>query len=679
MSQQLFYGKIQDFSNPIGNGSNSYIRVRFDAATNSTTLENVTDVTGYLGLSSIRVGQQLVESSAFPSGVEITGVDVGNQTITVASLPATAESQGLGRISPAEGDYYIASASLSSPNSTDPDFRNITGSDESIYTDTPIYAILGQAANSSQTIINGRFHKYTISEITGRNAGGNEASLYVKWGESGSQADSGDELYESVQATPFVELSANENLAPIFTRAVTNLSNLNVGQETAAFQIEAVNFFDDLLQTDILQTGSLVSKNNGIINFSGSGVQVDASGSAGVVVRIDGGGGGGSGTSGSSGSSGTSGSSGSSGESGTSGSSGSSGTSGSSGSSGESGTSGTSGSSGSSGAAGTSGSSGSSGTSGSSGSSGESGTSGSSGSSGTSGSSGSSGESGTSGSSGSSGAAGTSGSSGSSGESGTSGSSGSSGTSGSSGSSGAAGTSGSSGSSGTSGSSGVAGTSGSSGSSGTSGSSGSSGESGTSGSSGSSGTSGSSGSSGESGTSGSSGSSGTSGSSGVAGTSGSSGSSGTSGSSGSATISNNTDNFLLTATGTDTINGEANLTFDGSIITQNIEYERRTSEITVNAGNTGTLISVSTTDYLGLVIDYTLLGNDGRARFGTVRAIFDSSSIAIDEVTSTDLNDVTDLITFSGTTGANAAITVDNPTGSGFNVTIKAFINLIER
>ena len=75
MSQQLFYGKIENFSNPIGNGSNSYIRVRFDAATNSTTLENVTDVTGYLGLANVRVGQQLVESSAFPSGVEITGVE----------------------------------------------------------------------------------------------------------------------------------------------------------------------------------------------------------------------------------------------------------------------------------------------------------------------------------------------------------------------------------------------------------------------------------------------------------------------------------------------------------------------------------------------------------------------------------------------------------------------------
>ena len=116
MSQQLFYGKIQDFSNPIGNGSNSYIRVRFDATTDSTTLTNVTDVTGYLGLANIRVGQQLVESSAFSSGVTITAIDVDNQTITVASLPATAESQGLGRISPAAGDYYLASASLSSPN-----------------------------------------------------------------------------------------------------------------------------------------------------------------------------------------------------------------------------------------------------------------------------------------------------------------------------------------------------------------------------------------------------------------------------------------------------------------------------------------------------------------------------------------------------------------------------------
>jgi hypothetical protein len=58
--------------------------------------------------------------------------------------------------------------------------------------------------------------------------------------------------------------------------------------------------------------------------------------------------------------------------------------------------------------------------------------------------------------------------------------------------------------------------------------------------------------------------------SGVSGTNGSSGTSGTSGSSGSSglgTINNNVDNYVLTATGTSgTINGEANLTFNGTTL-----------------------------------------------------------------------------------------------------------------
>ena len=123
------------------------------------------------------------------------------------------------------------------------------------------------------------------------------------------------------------------------------------------------------------------------------------------------------------------------------------------------------------------------------------------------------------------------------------------------------------GSSGTSGSSGSSGTAGTSGSSGSAGTSGSSGTSGTSGSSGSAGTSGSSGSAGSSGTSGAAGSSGSSGSSGASGSSGSSGATGSSGTSGAAIINSNTDNYVLTATGTaGTIQGEANLTFDGSTL-----------------------------------------------------------------------------------------------------------------
>jgi hypothetical protein len=80
-----------------------------------------------------------------------------------------------------------------------------------------------------------------------------------------------------------------------------------------------------------------------------------------------------------------------------------------------------------------------------------------------------------------------------------------------------------------------------------------------------------------------------------------------------------------------------------------------------------------------MVIDYTILSGDGRARFGTVRAIFDGSSIVIDETSTTDLNGDTHWVTFSGGTGANAEIRVANAAGSGSTFEVKAFINLIAR
>ena len=139
-------------------------------------------------------------------------------------------------------------------------------------------------------------------------------------------------------------------------------------------------------------------------------------------------------------------------------------------------------------------------------------------------------------------------------------------TSGTSGSSGSSGTAGSSGSSGTSGSSGSNGSSGTSGSSGSNGSSGTSGSSGSTGTSGSSGSNGSSGTSGSSGSNGSSGSSGTSGSNGSSGTSGSSGSNGSSGSSGTTTVTNASADRVMTSEGGVTLNGEANLTFNGTTL-----------------------------------------------------------------------------------------------------------------
>ena len=293
MARQLFYGKLSN-ATPIGNGSNSYIRVRFNATTSSTTLTNVTDESGYFGQDKIRVGQILVESSAFPSGTVITAVDTANNTITVEDNPLTAESQGLGRISPPQGEYYIASASLTDPQGI-VDFRDITGSNDTDFTsDGTVYSILGDAVTPDQTSIPGRFHKYTISEVFYRNPSGTEGSIYIKWGEKGTESESGDEMsVGSNQSLAIVALTPSESLAPIFTRNLAGIQELNTGQETAAFQIEIQDFLDDIVAgVDVYYTGSSVRGNAEDLFFTGSGVTVTSTGSRGVIIDIPGGGGG---------------------------------------------------------------------------------------------------------------------------------------------------------------------------------------------------------------------------------------------------------------------------------------------------------------------------------------------------------------------------------------------------
>jgi hypothetical protein len=175
MADQLFYGKLSGVT-PIGSGSNSYIRVRGDFDTASKTITNVIDEGSYLNIDYVRTGQTLVASGPFSSGTTVVSVDTGAATITVADFPASTVNNTLTRISPADGDYYIASASFSDPNTTTPiTTKNITGSDDANYNGTtPVYAILGAAANSSGTLIPGRFHKYTIEEVFYRNTTGGE-------------------------------------------------------------------------------------------------------------------------------------------------------------------------------------------------------------------------------------------------------------------------------------------------------------------------------------------------------------------------------------------------------------------------------------------------------------------------------------------------------------------------
>jgi hypothetical protein len=120
---------------------------------------------------------------------------------------------------------------------------------------------------------------------------------------------------------------------------------------------------------------------------------------------------------------------------------------------------------------------------------------------------------------------------------------------------------------------------------------------GTSGATGSGGTSGTSGtgSPGSSGTSGVNGSSGTSGVNGSSGTSGVNGSSGTSGTSATVTINNNVDNYVMTGTGTlNTLNGEANLIFNGSTLTANSAISTGTITLTQVTGVAPMTVSSTT-------------------------------------------------------------------------------------
>ena len=261
---QLFYGKLSTVS-PLGNGSNSVIRVRFDATTSSKVLTNITLVSGYPGIELVRAGQMLIESSAFPTGTNIVSVDTNNNTITVADFPATNESQGLARVSPAEGDYYVASASFFDPQGLI-NLNDITGSAESGF-GGEYYSILGKAADPvSGTEIAGRFHLYNIKEVLYRNVTGNEGSFYITWGEDGTEADSGDVLFEGVsQVLPIVELSPSQSLGPIFAKAgIAGISDLPAGSEVASYQIALNQFYDSIV------TGSHTS--GSLFPYSGSAV-----------------------------------------------------------------------------------------------------------------------------------------------------------------------------------------------------------------------------------------------------------------------------------------------------------------------------------------------------------------------------------------------------------------------
>lgn len=293
---RLFYGAI-DTATIFANGSNSFIRIRFDADTTSTTLTNVVNVSGYFGLANIIPGQQLVASGQFPSGTTIISVDVGASEITVSDNPDANGTNRLGRVSPPKGQYFINSGSLTVPQNNPLNVFDITGSEDTQYnsSDNKFGVLLQQASTSSlSSAINGEFAQYEISRVVDRQ-NTLEASFYITSSANGILAEESDKAATSgITSFAIVELSYSSSLAPIFNQTVAGTPA--GGYEVGAYQIAVQEFLDDL-ELDILYTGSYAKGNTQFINFTGSGIQdivvTESFGKTGVNVFVQGGGGGG--------------------------------------------------------------------------------------------------------------------------------------------------------------------------------------------------------------------------------------------------------------------------------------------------------------------------------------------------------------------------------------------------
>lgn len=293
---RLFYGAI-DNATIYANGSNSFIRVRFDADVASKTLSNVADVSGYFGIGEIIPGQQLVASTQFPTGTTIVSVSIGSNEIEVADFPAASGTGRLGRVSPPKGQYFIDSGSLTVPQNNPLNVFDITGSEDSSYdpSQNKFGVLLLQASTSSlSSTISGEFAQYEISRVTDRQ-NSLQASFYVTSSATGILAEEPDKAAATgITSFAIVELSYSSSLATIFNQNVAGTPA--GGYEVGAYQIAIQEFLDDI-ELDVLYTGSYAKGNTQFINFTGSGIQdivvTESFGKTGVNVIVQGGGGGG--------------------------------------------------------------------------------------------------------------------------------------------------------------------------------------------------------------------------------------------------------------------------------------------------------------------------------------------------------------------------------------------------
>ncbi len=238
--KQLFIGKLSSVTPKYDN----VIALNGDTTSGQPSITNAVAISGF-NLALLRVGQTIntISGGGFSSDVTIT--NISGTTITVNANAAATQTGGTFTADMAAGVYFFESASFSDPQNSIT-VNNITGSDSVDFNLnlSSSYAILGSAtATLGGSIIPGKFHYYTITDVTSRDIGSSTISAFVKWGEVGTESDSGNFLATAPnQAVVIGALSVTASQMNIFASA--NISGLSAGADVAAYQIALPQIID---------------------------------------------------------------------------------------------------------------------------------------------------------------------------------------------------------------------------------------------------------------------------------------------------------------------------------------------------------------------------------------------------------------------------------------------------
>ena len=238
---QLFYGKLSSFS---ANNDNITV-IKGDVTNGSNQITNVIDFNASYDAGLLRVGQILGDVSDVFDTDTVTITNISGDTLTVSENANTNATEQTFTADTPTGVYYFPSASFSDPNNNIT-INDITGSNDTEFDPaiTNKYAILGRAKKGN-TLQNGVFLPYIITEIVYRDTGNSRISGFLEWGDDGTETDSGFTLdLTSNRVVPIVETTPTSSKVPMFdTQVLTGISA--VGSGFTGWQAATEDIFDE--------------------------------------------------------------------------------------------------------------------------------------------------------------------------------------------------------------------------------------------------------------------------------------------------------------------------------------------------------------------------------------------------------------------------------------------------